>query len=270
MRSCSVALCCVCFACAAPLFTVHTTDAKTGRGIPRVSLTMIDSTEYVTDSAGFAAIDITGLEGLHVFMRVSTDGYAMPTDPFGFRGFHAQLKAGGRANVTLARTQVAERLYRLTGFGTYLDSVKLGLHVPISKPLMNAGVVGQDSVLAVEFAGSLHWFWGDTNRESYPLGNFFSTGATSCLPTPGSTRSTTSESRSSGCLSPEDGVDLTYFAGSSGATAGDQFVLPMAKIEPISLPTWIGGAAVVRDDSNSSSSKDGVTMTASFVKPGKV
>ena len=43
----------------------------------------------------------------------------------------------------------------------------------------------------------LYWFWGDTERVSYPLGNFSASGATSELP-------------GRGGLDPNVGVDLTY------------------------------------------------------------
>ena len=33
-------------------------------------------------------------------------------------------------------------------------------------------VAGQDSVLAAVYNGKIHWFWGDTTCELYPLGNF--------------------------------------------------------------------------------------------------
>ncbi len=45
------------------------------------------------------------------------------------------------------------------------------------------------------FQGKIHWFWGDTNRPDYPLGNFHVPGATSELP-------------GNGGLEPEVGVEL--------------------------------------------------------------
>ena len=47
------------------------------------------------------------------------------------------------------------------------------------------------------YRGKIHWFWGDTNRPDYPLGNFHVPGATSELPGPGRARSAMSASTSS-------------------------------------------------------------------------
>jgi hypothetical protein len=49
----------------------------------------------------------------------------------------------------------------------------------------------------------IYWFWGDTNRPGYPLGNFQVPGAVSELP-------------SRGGLDPETGVDLAYFTDAKG------------------------------------------------------
>jgi hypothetical protein len=37
----------------------------------------------------------------------------------------------------------------------------------------------------VFYKGQLYWFWGDTNRISYPLGNFNMSGAITKLPSEG-------------------------------------------------------------------------------------
>ena len=38
-------------------------------------------------------------------------------------------------------------------------------------PLINSGVIGQDSVQATRHGDDIFWFFGDTNRVDYPLGN---------------------------------------------------------------------------------------------------
>ena len=48
--------------------------------------------------------------------------------------------------------------------------------------MLNAQVFGSDSVMNAVYRGKLYWFWGDTNRPAYPLGNFHVPGATSELP----------------------------------------------------------------------------------------
>jgi hypothetical protein len=134
---------------------------------------------------------------------------------------------GGQARLEVTRINVAERLYRLTGAGIYRDSVLVGRTPPIREPLVNAQVLGSDSVLEAVYQGKIHWFWGDTNRPSYPLGNFHTPTATSKLP-------------SDGGLDPEVGVDFTY------ATGPDGFARPSAEL-PGPGPTWLDALTVLRD-----------------------
>ena len=77
------------------------------------------------------------------------------------------------------------------------------------------------------FQGKIYWFWGDTNRPDYPLGNFHVPGAVSLLP-------------GRGGLEPETGVDLTYFVDEKG------FARPTAPM-PGEGPTWISGLTVLED-----------------------
>ena len=122
---------------------------------------------------------------------------------------------------------VAERLYRITGAGVYRDSVLLGKHVPTKAPVLNGSVLGQDSVNAIPYKNRIHWFWGDSNRPGYPLGNFHTSGATSLLPADGG-------------LDPGLGVDLTYFVDERG------FSRKMATL-PGAGVVWIFGLVVVDD-----------------------
>ncbi len=71
------------------------------------------------------------------------------------------------------------------------------------QPLLNGQVAGQDSAQSVVYRGKIYWFWGDTSRQSYPLGNFGTSGATSELP-------------GKGGLEPSVGIDLTYFVDAEG------------------------------------------------------
>ena len=105
--------------------------------------------------------------------------------------------------IEMNRVNIAERLYRVTGQGIYRDSVLLGLNAPIQEPLIDGLVMGQDSVQTIEYNNKLHWFWGDTDRPAYPLGNFRVTGATSSMP-------------QNGGLDPDVGVNLNYFTKDDG------------------------------------------------------
>lgn len=185
------------------LFKIRVVDAGTGRGIPAVELRTTNGIRYYTDSAGYVAFDEPGLMNQSVFFHLSSHGYEFPADFFGNRGQAVDVTPGGSVTLEMNRVNIAERLYRVTGQGIYRDSVLLGETPPIAEPLLNGKVMGQDSVQTIEYRNKLYWFWGDTDRPAYPLGNFRVTGATSKLP-------------GHGGLDPDVGVDLDYFTGSDG------------------------------------------------------
>lgn len=209
-------------------FKITVVDAQTGRGVPLVELRTVSNIRYVTDSRGVAAFHEPGLMDQEVFFFVRSHGYEFPTDGFGNRGVRLRVRPGGSATVKIQRVNIAERLYRVTGEGIYRDSVLVGDKVPVKEPLLNGKVVGQDSVMAIPYRGQLYWFWGDTNRPSYPLGNFAMSGATSELP-------------GKGGLDPAVGVNLTYFVDKDG------FSRPMAPLPEPGL-VWIDGLMTVPDD----------------------
>ncbi len=211
------------------LFVIQVVDDQTGRGVPLVELRTVNAIRYVTDSGGFAAINEPGLFGQTVYFHVASHGYEFPKDGFGYRGKALQVRPGGRAKLTLRRLNVAQRLYRVTGGGVYRDSVLAGHQAPISKPLLNGQVFGSDSVVNAVYRGRVYWFWGDTNRPAYPLGNFNVPGATSELP-------------GKGGLDPEQGVNLSYFVDKNG------FAKATARM-PGEGPTWIDGLVGVHDES---------------------
>jgi hypothetical protein len=215
-------------------------DDRTGRGVPLVELRTVNEIRLVTDSRGIVAFDEPGLMDRKVFFHVKSHGYEFPKDGFGNRGKALDVVAGGRARLEIRRLNIAERLYRVTGAGIYRDSLLVGDRSPIREPVLNAQVLGSDSVLDAVFRGRLHWFWGDTNRPGYPLGNFHSPTATSRLPVDGG-------------LDPEIGVDLDYAVGPDG------FARPSAQM-PGDGPTWLDGLTVLKD------SKGDERMFAAFSK----
>ncbi|HXT59436.1 MAG TPA: hypothetical protein VN699_12425, partial [Pirellulales bacterium] len=224
----------VCCALVAPVaeperyFQITVVDRGAGRGVPLVELSTVNGIRYVTDSNGIVAFDEPGLMDQKVFFFVKSHGYEFPADAwFGYRGQSLEVKAGGKARLEIKRNNIAERLYRVTGQGIYRDSVLTGAPTPIDQPLLNAKVLGSDSVLTAVFGDKMYWFWGDTNRPAHPLGNFQTTGATSELP------------RESG-LDPAQGVDLTYFQDDEG------FARAMAPM-PGKGPTWLDGLVVLRN-----------------------
>lgn len=195
-------------AAASPYFCIDVIEQGTGRGVPRMELRTVNNIRYWTDSGGRVAFDEPGMMGRDVFFHVKGDGYTYPKDARGYAGTVLHSTAGGSATITVQRTDIAQRLYRVTGEGIYRDSVLTGHPVPIREPLLNGGVLGQDTVIATVYRDRIHWFWGDTDRMSHPLGNFSASGATSELP-------------GRGGLAPAVGINLGYFTNSDG------FVAPM-------------------------------------------
>jgi hypothetical protein len=213
-------------ASAAPPFVIEVVDQQTGRGVPMVQLRTTAGATYYTDSQGLLAFDEPGWMDRRVFFHVRSDGYQFPADGFGFRGKALLTRPGDLARLTIERTMIAERMYRVTGSGIYRDSVRADRQAPIHEPLLNAGVVGSDSVINAVFRQRVYWFWGDTNRVGYPLGNFHVPGATSRLP-------------GDGGLPPERGINFDYFREED-----QEFAKATCRM-PGDGPTWINGLMVV-------------------------
>jgi hypothetical protein len=204
-----------------PCFTIEVVDEQTGRGVPLVELRTVNDIRCYTDSAG------PGLMNRDVFFHVSSHGYEFPVDGLGYRGTTLRTTPGQAARLSIRRVNIAERLYRITGQGIYRDTLLAGGQAPIKQPLLDGRVLGQDTVMAARYRGRIYWFWGDTNRESYPLGHFATSGATSELP-------------GRGGLDPSVGVDLTYFVDRQGFSR---------KMLPLPGPgmIWIDGLLTLKD-----------------------
>ena len=209
-------------------FTIAVVDEQTGRGVPLVELETVNDVCWWTDSNGIVAFDEPGLMDQEVYFHVRSHGYEYPKDMFGNRGVKLMPKHGGSATIKIKRLNIAERLYRITGGGIYRDSLLVGRPVPTKHPLLNGQVMGQDTVIAASYHGKIYWFWGDTDRVDYPLGNFGASGATSELP-------------GRGGLDPSVGVDLTYFVDAKG------FSKPMCSL-PGQAMHWIESLLTVPDE----------------------
>jgi len=212
----------------AEYFRIKVVDKETSRGIPLVAMTMLSGVDYYTDSAGVVAFYEAGLMNRKVFFYVKSHGYEFQKDGFGIAGKTLDVVPGGSAVIKMKRINIAQRLYRITGSGIYYHSVMLGEKTPISFPIIQDGVLGQDSTLVTIYKEKLFWVWGDTTHPRYPLAaNFKATCATSLLPEQGG-------------LDPEVGVEYDYF------TDGD-FVKKMVPL-PGSNPYWLGSLLSVKDD----------------------
>ena len=208
-------------------FVISVVDEATGRGVPLVELKTTSNVSYFTDSNGLVACSDPALMGQTVYFHIHSDGYEYTRDGFGYRGKAFAFVAGGSATVKLKRINLAERLYRITGEGIYRDTLLADRKAPLEQPLLNSQVTGQDTVMMCPYRGKLYWFWGDTNRLGYPLGNFGATGAVSEIP-------------GHGGLDPAIGVDLHYFVKPGG------FVKPMLDI-PGEGPKWLFGLMTLAD-----------------------
>jgi hypothetical protein len=206
-------------------FSIRVVDDVTGRGVPLVELRTTNNVRYYTDSNGIAAVGDPEFMGQSVYFKITSPGYHVGKDSFGYTGTALTVKAGGKAIVKITRDNIAERLYRITGAGIYRDSVLTGAPVPIKHPLLNGLVTGQDTVEVTPYKGKLYWFFGDTDRPSFPLGQFGTSGATSELPG----------------LDPSKGIDLTYWVGKDG------FSRPMIPLPNASGPVWIAGLFTMPD-----------------------
>ncbi len=208
-------------------FGIEVVDEETARGVPMVELQTTSAIRLYTDSSGLAAFYEPGLMNQKVWFGVSAHGYEFAPDGFGLRGVALLTKPGAVEKLKIKRLNIAERLYRITGQGIYRDTVLLGRKPPISEPLLNASVTGQDGILNAQYRGKLYWFYGDTSRLSYGLGNFAMTGATTAEPDK---------------LDPSRGFDLKYFTGPDG------FVRGMAPMKGEGV-VWLFGLVVLPDAS---------------------
>lgn len=184
-------------AAASDYFVVRVIDEATGRGVPLIELKLPNDVKYYTDSAGVAAIHEPGLERRPVFVEVAGHGYEFPDKTMMGRGRNLTFAAGGRAELKVRRTMIAERLYRLTGEGIYRDSALAGLPVPIREPMLGNGqVMGQDTTVGIPYNGKLFWIWGDTIGPAF--WNFSVSAAVSEMP------------------DPSVGIDYRYFTDENG------------------------------------------------------
>ncbi len=160
-------------------FVVRVIDQETNRGVPLVELKLPNDVKYWTDSAGVAALDEPSLRGRKTFLAIRSHGYEYPQETFLGRGVNVTIEPGKMREVRIRREMIAERLYRLTGEGIYRDSVMAGMALPAKEPLLNAQVLGQDTVAGAIYRGRIFWIWGDTVGPAW--WNFSVSGATSDL-----------------------------------------------------------------------------------------
>lgn len=203
-------------------FVIKVIDEETRRGVPMVELITTSKIRYYTDSNGIICLDEVSLMNQDVHFQIFSHGYQGTKD-----GLVLRTIPGTRAAIEIKRINIAERLYRITGQDIYGESIRAGLPVPLRRQGLNGKVTGQDTFIETLYKRKLYWFWGDTfGPASF---NGYAAGAVSELP-------------ENGGLNPETGIDLTYFADSTGLNKG------MCDIPGPGL-VWIDWLAALPDDS---------------------
>ncbi len=152
-------------------------DSETQLPVPLVELRTTGQIQYFTDNAGVVALDALELMNREVWLNVHGHGYEVPADSFGMRGLRLRPRPNETLTVKVNRTNIAERIGRLTGIGLLNESQKLGEY----SEWRESSLVGCDSVQLSIYRGQAFWNWGDTNVTKYPLGNFHMSGAYTSL-----------------------------------------------------------------------------------------
>ena len=231
---------------ASEAFGIRIVDESNRRGVPLASLRTTNGMEYWSDNNGWIAFHEPGMMNQEVFFSFESPGYTVNADGFGFRGIKLRTVPGKTVDIPVRRTNLAERMYRITGQGLFRDSELLQQPYPLEIPQLNAGVVGSDSVQMVPYGDKLFWLWGDTNLVNYPLGNFHVTAAQSD-PLPR--------------LQIQNGIALQYFI--------DSQTQRVKKMMPASAPgaIWLWGLMHLEDDSRAGRL---VAHYSRHIKPGEM
>jgi hypothetical protein len=209
-------------------YGIRVVDAQTKRGVPLIALKTVHHVSYWTDSLGYVVVDEPGWYDREVYFYVSGDGYEVATDGLGYQGVRLKPKSGQIEQIVVRRTQLAERMYRITGADKYRNAQLLGIDLPYESSWPDGNVVGQDSAQAKVYNDRIYWLWGDTSIFRYPLGNFRTAGAYSLK-------------SGQGGLSPAQGILLNYFVDENGTNAG------MCPMPPNGNLIWIDGLLGVKD-----------------------
>ncbi len=156
--------------------TIEVLDSVTGRGVPLVKVST-GGMDYWTDSNGIVAFNDPNMMNQSLQFDFRSYGHINTSQA-------VTTQIGNSSQISIVRTNRAERLYRATGPNIYRDSVLVGQSVPIANPLSNGKVLGQDSVQTAVYNNQIHWFWGDSLYENACsfCGNYWTSGATSQLP----------------------------------------------------------------------------------------
>ena len=202
---------------------IEIVERGSGWPVPLVELRTVHNVAFVSDNAGMVAFDLPELMGSETWFYVSSPGYEVAKDGFGYRGVRLKPEPGKALSIEVTRTVLARRLGRLTGAGLFAESQKLGRELDWRE----SGVLGCDSVLNAVHEDRLFWLWGDTTLARYPLGIYDSSSATTPV-------------RALASFQPPLRLAFDYFRGTNGVPRG------VARM-PGSGPTWLAGYVSLRD-----------------------
>jgi hypothetical protein len=237
-------------------FRIKFVDAHTRRGIPMVLARSSHYLEQYSDSAGNIAFLEPGMMNRPVWFSILTDGYNFsasdqPASSHAHQalfpydsGVTLTTTPGTTATVLLNRTQIAERVYRLTGAGLYRDTLLTqdlseipASAAPRASEDTHSGSTAQDSLQIAIFKRKVLWLFGDTacaqsSREANCFGSgMFSVGAHSCVP------------GGAGCADkPDEPPSLQYYGNS---TVFPPRPHPMAPIAPLNQNTWVSAFVTI-------------------------
>jgi hypothetical protein len=190
-------------------------DNQTGRGVPMTRVELESRHSYYTDSKGIVAFHEPDIMDTDLHFSFRSHGYdldlvAHPTGKYRDQtnwettSIRLACATGGNLMLQMQRSdnQVAQRLYRLNGYGIYRDSALMGIAQPLAEPLLNTGVTTQSEAISTVHSGQVFWAWADTYGTALAHNQKVAVA--------------TSELYGSGGLNPETGVDLDYFDNTAG------------------------------------------------------
>ncbi len=159
------------FASSNPYFGIRIVDRETHEGVPLVQLRTSNYVVNYTDSQGYVAFLESGMMNRDVWFSIMTDGYTFSEgrvcQPSTFHpcdsGMKLHTTPGKIVTLYVDRTQLAERVFRLTGQGLYRDSLLLNVPAPIDDASTDTNLItGQDTLMPIKYKGLNYWFFGDT------------------------------------------------------------------------------------------------------------
>ncbi|GAB4275085.1 MAG: hypothetical protein Kow0029_15940 [Candidatus Rifleibacteriota bacterium] len=129
-----------------------------------VELELENGLKLISDNDGFITLFAPDLEGKTARFKITGNGYSTgQRDFWGEESFTTTIQAGKFEKCYLKRTQLAQRLYRITGASRYNHTILAGKKPRFeTSDLLPGGVIGQDSVITVPWKNRLWNFYGDT------------------------------------------------------------------------------------------------------------